>query len=72
MWLCALFCLVLGEGEGGVEVDPKDPVGFRGADGGDGGVVRVNGDEVVCRRDAMRVRLARERALPRRQRTPVM
>jgi hypothetical protein len=37
---------VLGEGEGGVEFDPEDPVGFRGVDGGDGGVVRVNGNEV--------------------------
>jgi hypothetical protein len=39
--------LMLCEGEGGVEFDPKDPVGFRGVDGGDGGVVRVNGNEVV-------------------------
>jgi hypothetical protein len=37
---------VLGEGECGVEF-PEDPVGVRGADGGDGGVVRVNGNKVV-------------------------
>jgi hypothetical protein len=35
-----------GEREGGVEFDPEDPVGFRGLDGRDGGVVRVNGNEV--------------------------
>jgi hypothetical protein len=37
---------VLGEGEGGVEFDSEDSVGFQGVVGGDGGVVRVNGNEV--------------------------
>jgi hypothetical protein len=38
---------VVGKGEGGIEFDFEDSVGFRGADGGDGGVVRINGNEVV-------------------------
>jgi hypothetical protein len=38
---------MLGEGEGGVEFDPEDPVGFRGVNGRDGGVVLINGNEVV-------------------------
>jgi hypothetical protein len=37
---------VLGEGEGGVEFNPEDPVGLRGVDGRDGGVERVNDYEV--------------------------
>jgi hypothetical protein len=37
---------VLGEVEGGVEFDPVNPVMLRRVDGGDGGVVRVNGNEV--------------------------
>jgi hypothetical protein len=38
---------MLGEGEGGVEFNPEDPEGFRGVDVvGDGGVVRVDGNDV--------------------------
>jgi hypothetical protein len=37
---------MLGEGEGVVDFNPEDPVGLRGVDGGDGGVERVNGNEV--------------------------
>jgi hypothetical protein len=37
---------VLGEGEGGVEFNPEDPVGLRGVDGGYGRVERDNGNEV--------------------------
>jgi hypothetical protein len=38
---------MLGEAEGGVEFDPEVSVGFRGVDERDGGVVLVNGNEVV-------------------------
>jgi hypothetical protein len=55
---------MLGEGEGGVEFDPEDPEGLRGVDGRDEGVECVNGNEVFCRRDVRRMRLAGERALP--------
>jgi hypothetical protein len=63
---------MLGEG---AELDPGDPVGFREVDGGDGGL----GDLYILtvtkrfyRRDARRVRLARERALPLPHIAPVM
>jgi hypothetical protein len=38
---------MLGEGEGGVELDPEDLIGLRGVDGGEGGDGLVNNDEVV-------------------------
>jgi hypothetical protein len=40
---------MLGGGESGVEFKPEDPVGFRGVDGWDGGVVRVNGNELILK-----------------------
>jgi hypothetical protein len=38
---------MFGEGEGGVELNLKDPVGVRGVDGGDGGLLHLNGNEMV-------------------------
>jgi hypothetical protein len=37
---------MFGEGEGGVEFNPMDPVGFLGINGRDGGVVRDSGNKV--------------------------
>jgi hypothetical protein len=63
---------MLGEGEGRVEFYPEDPVGFRGVNGGDGGVVMFMVTKWFCRRDARRVRLAKERALSLLHSAPVM
>jgi hypothetical protein len=49
----------LGEREGGVEFDPEDPVGFRGADRRDEGVRAVDKDMLVLNREARREQLAR-------------
>ena len=38
---------MLGEGKGDVELNPEDPVGFRGVDGRDRGAVSVNSNKVV-------------------------
>jgi hypothetical protein len=62
---------MLGEVEGGVEFDPEDSVGLRGVDGRDGGGLRVNGN-VLCRQDARRLRLARERTLHELHSAPVV
>jgi hypothetical protein len=44
---CALlFSPMLGEGEGGVEFNPENPVGFQGVEGGDWEVVRINDNEL--------------------------
>jgi hypothetical protein len=40
-----MFC----EGEGGVEFYPEDAVRVRGADGGDGGTVGLDGDELCLK-----------------------
>jgi hypothetical protein len=40
---------MLGEVEGCVEFDLDDPVGFRGVDGGGGGVEHVNGNDVFLK-----------------------
>jgi hypothetical protein len=63
---------MLGEGEGGDEFNFKDPVRFRGGDGGDWGVQLLSVMKWFCRRDARRLRLARERALPLFHYAPVM
>jgi hypothetical protein len=64
--------LVLGEGEGGVEFDSEDSVCVRGPMDGMGEEREFMVMSCFCRRDARRVRLASERALPERQRAPVM
>jgi hypothetical protein len=55
---------VLGEGEGGIEFNPEDPIGFEGSMEGMGDLNVFMVTKPFCKRDARKVRLDRKRALP--------
>jgi hypothetical protein len=70
---CALyFFQMLGQGEGGVEFDPKTRCISEGSIEGKGELSLLTLTKWCCRRDARSVRLANERALPLLHNAPVM